>query len=130
MGSVGNLERIGRSCFEEANVKYTNIKMCSVSLITKEICIKELPLFVCHICIFIYLLFFLKIFKLYNIVLVFAIYQHESTTGIFIYFKNIYLFGHSESWLQPAGSLSFVVACRIFNYSMQSLICSLYNLVP
>ena len=37
---------------------------------------------------------------------------------LFIYFKNIYLFGHAESWLQPAGSsvtvcsLLFAV-CRI-----------------
>ena len=54
VGSACTIEMTGRSCFEEANVKYTNMKMCSVSLITKEICFKELPLSVCHICIFIY----------------------------------------------------------------------------
>lgn len=66
------------------------------SLTNKEICIKE-----SYHCLF-------------------AIYVY-----LFIYFKNIYVFGRAESSLQPAGSLSFVVACRIFSCGMQSLICSL-----
>ena len=90
MGSVGNLERIGRSCFEEANVKYTNIKMCSVSLITKEICIKELPLFVCHICIFIY--FYFILFFNFTILYWFLPYINMNPPQVYLFILKIFIY--------------------------------------
>ena len=46
------------------------------------------------------------------------------------YFSNIYLFSCTRSWLLHVGSLIFVAACRIFHCSMQTLSCSMWDLVP
>lgn len=48
----------------------------------------------------------------------------------FTFFLFLYLFGSTGSQLQQVGALIFVEACRIFSYSMKTLSCGLWDLVP
>ena len=61
--------------------------------------------------LFIY--FFLILFFNFTILYWFLPYinMNPPQVYLFIYFKNIYLFGRAESWLQPAGSS--VTACSL-----------------
>lgn len=62
MGSISHLKITGKRSFEQANTEYTNMKMCSISLMTKDIHIRELPLFVYHICVDIIIYVYVRVY--------------------------------------------------------------------
>ena len=66
VGSMSNLRMTGRGRLKEANLKCTNMKMCSISLTVKEIHIRGLALFVYYMCIY-YAFIHLFTYKIYFI---------------------------------------------------------------
>ena len=57
-------------------------------------------------------------------------FQEGLKSHLFIIIFNVYLFDGPRSQLWHAGSSVFTVACVVFSYSMWTLCCSMWDLVP